>query len=239
MLFNLKSRILLSMEEKRHFYNTSSSKALKLDLIFIFCFNIISVQCLEKMSSNNSSDGDPPSQSEPAEFKNRFRRISLSILLGIITGLIFALLVALLIRYFIRYINRSPILKGPVVFSPKIPPKTLQSALANEPQLLGSSPNGKYYKTVLDNGLTVAVKQLEPFENVSVEAQSKSVKRRIQQELEILASLRHWHLTSLRAYIRKFDRYSLIYDYAPTGSLEDALRRVRENQLKLNWELRR
>ncbi|CAI9762945.1 unnamed protein product [Fraxinus pennsylvanica] len=83
----------------------------------------------------------------------------------------------------------------------------------------------------------VAIKQLEPFENVSIGAQSKAVKRRIQQELEILASLRHWNLMSLRAYIREFDRYSLIYDYAPTGSLEDALRRVRKNQLKLNWEL--
>ncbi|XP_022881656.1 inactive leucine-rich repeat receptor-like protein kinase CORYNE [Olea europaea var. sylvestris] len=225
------------MEKKRRFYNTSSSKAVKLDLIFIFCFNIISVQCLEKLSNNNSSDSDPPSQSEPPEFKNSLRRISLSILLGIIAGLIFALLVALLIRFFIRYINRSPILKGPVVFSPKIPPKTLKSALADEPQLLGSSPNGKYYKTVLDNGLTVAVKQLEPFENVSDEAQSKSVKRRIQQDLEILASLRHRNLMSLRAYIRESDRYSLIYDYAPTGSLEDAMRRVRENQLQLNWEL--
>ncbi|CAI9756387.1 unnamed protein product [Fraxinus pennsylvanica] len=194
------------MEKKRQFYNTSSSKGQKLDLLFIFCFNIISVQCLEKISKYNSSDSDPPSQSEPPEFNNKLRRISLSILFGVIAGLIFALLAAFLIRCFIRYINRSPILKGPVVFSPKIPPKTLQSALANEPQLLGSSPNGKYYKTVLDNGLTVAVKQLEPFENVSIEAQSKSVKRRIQQELEILASLRHSNLMSLRAYIREFDR---------------------------------
>ncbi|KAL2547276.1 Inactive leucine-rich repeat receptor-like protein kinase CORYNE [Forsythia ovata] len=225
------------MEKKRNFYNTSSSKALKLDLLFIFCFNIISVQCIEKISKNISSD--PPSQSQPPEFKNSFQRISLSILFGIITGLIFAILVAFLLRCFIRCISRSPILKGPVVFSPKIPPKTLKSALANEPQLLGSSPNGKYYKTVLDNGLTVAVKQLESFENVSLEAQSKSAKRRIQLELEILAGLRHRNLMSLRAYIRESDRYSLIYDYAPTGSLEDAMRRVRENQLQLNWELRR
>ncbi|OMO85013.1 hypothetical protein COLO4_21788 [Corchorus olitorius] len=134
--------------------------------------------------------------------------------------------------------NQTPILKGPVIFSPKISAKTLQSALANENQLLGSSSNGKYYKTVLDNGLTVAVKVLEPFENGSPERQSKSVKRRIQQELEVLASLRHRHLMSLRAYVRESDRFSLVYDYMPTGSLEDAMNRVRGNQLQLGWDVR-
>ncbi|XP_022877013.1 inactive leucine-rich repeat receptor-like protein kinase CORYNE [Olea europaea var. sylvestris] len=158
------SRILLSMEKKRHFYKTSSSKALKQVL--------------------------------------------------------------------------SPNLKGPVVFSPKIPAETLQSALANETQLLGSSPNGKYNKTVLDNGLIVAVKQLEPFENVSIEAQSQSVEKTIQQELEILASLRHRNLMSLRAYIHQSRRYYLITDYAPTDSLEDVMRRPSNVMLDSRFEPR-
>ncbi|CAI9772613.1 unnamed protein product [Fraxinus pennsylvanica] len=113
-------------EKIRHFYfyNTSGSKGQKARLI-IFCFNIISVQCLEKISKYNFNDSDPPSQSEPPGFDNKFRRISLSILFGVIAGLIFAPLTAFLIRYLIRYINRSPILKGPVVFSPKTFPKTL------------------------------------------------------------------------------------------------------------------
>lgn len=134
--------------------------------------------------------------------------------------------------------NRTPILKGPVTFSPNIAPKTLQSALASENQFLGSSSNGKYYRKVLDNDLTVAVKRLEPFENGSPERQSKAVKRRIQQELERLASLRHRNLMSLRAYVRESDRFSLVYDYVPTGSLEDAMNRVRDNQLQLGWEVR-
>ncbi|KAI3989416.1 hypothetical protein MKX01_032518 [Papaver californicum] len=135
--------------------------------------------------------------------------------------------------------NRTTILKGPVVFSPKIAPKTLQLALSNENQLLGSSPNGKYYRTVLDNGLIVAVKQLEPFEIGSQETQSKSVKKRVQQELEILASVGHRNLMSLRAYIREKNRSSLVYDYVVTGSLEDVMNRVRLNELQLNWEVRR
>ncbi|VFQ60885.1 unnamed protein product [Cuscuta campestris] len=158
----------------------------------------------------------------------------LSILLGVLTGLISALFFAWAVRCFIRYINKPPILKGPVVFSPKIIPKTLQAALSNEPQLLGSSCNGKYYKTVLDNGLTVAVKLLE----AGSSPERKSAKRKVQQELELLAGLRHRNLMSLRAYVQESNRFYLVYDYLPGGSLEDALNTVRENQVELKWEAR-
>ncbi|KAF2288364.1 hypothetical protein GH714_007067 [Hevea brasiliensis] len=181
---------------------------------------------------------DTPSPSRPPQFSTGLKRILLSIVLGVLTGLTGAILCACVVRFLVRYMNRTPILKGPVIFSPKIAPKTLQSALASENQLLGSSSNGKYYRTVLDNGFIVAVKRLEPFENGSPERQSKSVKRRIQQELEMLASLRHRNLMSLRAYVRESDRFSLVYDYVRTGSLEDAMNRVRENQLQLGWEVR-
>ncbi|KAL5717356.1 non-specific serine/threonine protein kinase [Ranunculus cassubicifolius] len=135
--------------------------------------------------------------------------------------------------------NRTPILKGPVIFSPKIASNTLQLALASENQLLGFNPNGKYYRTVLDNGLTVAVKRLDSFdENGCEETQKKSTKRRIQRELEMLAGLRHRNLMSLRAYVRESGRFTLVYDYVPSGSLEDAMDRVRENQMQMNWEVR-
>lgn len=166
---------------------------------------------------------------------DRRQRIILSILFGVITGLVFSILFACLLRCFIRYINRTPILKGPVVFSPKISPKTLQSALANENHLLGSSPNATYFRTVLDNGLTIAVKRLHPFPGL----QDAHTKRKIQQELQLLASLRHRNLMSLRAYVRDSDNtFSLVYDYVPTGSLGDAMNKVRENQLHLCWDAR-
>nr|GMD80757.1 inactive leucine-rich repeat receptor-like protein kinase CORYNE [Ipomoea batatas] len=186
-------------------------------LLCILCLDMSCVQCQSWVVKDNSSE--PPVPPIPPQIRKKFQRILLSILLGTLTGLISALLFAWLVRCFVRYINKAPILKGPVVFSPKIPPKTLQAALANQPELLGSSPNGKYYKTVLDNGLTVAVKWLETFESDSPETQSKSVKRRVQQELEVLASLRHRNLMSLRAYVRESNR-------------------VRENQLELKWEAR-
>lgn len=210
---------------------------LKKALLFILYSHHITVQC-QQWRIDNYISTEPPSPSRAPELKNGVGRLILSMFLGVLTGLIAAVLFACLVRCFVRYMKKTPILKGPVVFSPKITPKTLQSALANENQLLGLSPNGKYYRTVLDNGLTIAVKRLEPFENSSPESRSKSVKRRIQQELEILASLRHRNLMSLRAYIREQDRFSLVYDYMPTGSLEDAMNRVRENQLQLSWEVR-
>ncbi|KAF9618937.1 hypothetical protein IFM89_002932 [Coptis chinensis] len=180
----------------------------------------------------------PSSPPKIPEFKFQLQRIVIGVLLGCVTGLLAAILFAFVIRFVIRYMNRTPILKGPVIFSPKIASTTLQLALSNQTQLLGSSPNGKYYRTVLDNGLTVAVKRLDPFDNATQEMQNKSVKRRIQRELEMLASVRHRNLMSLRAYVRESGRFSLVYDYVPSGSLEDVMNRVRENQLQLNWEAR-
>uniref|UniRef100_A0A5B6ZT07 Putative inactive leucine-rich repeat receptor-like protein kinase CORYNE n=1 Tax=Davidia involucrata TaxID=16924 RepID=A0A5B6ZT07_DAVIN len=228
------------MERRSHnvVHSSSASKSLKLLFLFIFCLYKSCVQCEEEERTIYHISTEPPE-----EFKNRVERIFVSILFGVITGLICALVFAFLVRCFIRYLNRTPILKGPVVFSPKIAPKTLQSALANENELLGigSSPNGEYYRTtVLDNGngngLTIAVKRLEDGSPLLPETQSK--RRRIQQELEMLASLRHRNLMSLRAYVRESNRFSLVYDYVPTGSLEDAINRVRENQLQLGWEVR-
>ncbi|GLT48067.1 hypothetical protein SLA2020_217090 [Shorea laevis] len=216
------------MEKRRH--------SQFLLLLFILCFHQTTVQCHDRFSGHLSSQ--PPSPSRIPEFKYGLKKIILSIVLGILTGLIGALVFAFLVKCMVQYMNKTPILKGPVVFSPKISPKTLQSALANENELLGSSPNGKYYRTVLDNGLTIAVKILEPFDAGSPERQNKSVKRRIQHELEVLASLKDRNLMSLRAYVRDSDRFSLVYDYMRTGSLEDAMNKVRENQLQLGWEAR-
>lgn len=125
------------------------------------------------------------------------------------------------------------------MFSPKITPKSLHAALANGIQLLGSDPNGKYYKMVLDNGLVVAVKRLGSLEgNGGSPEATKSVKRRLQKELELLAGLRDRNLMSLRAYVRESDEFSLVYDYTPNGSLEDVMTKVRAQELELGWEIR-
>lgn len=210
-------------------------------LLFLFSLHHNTVQCQGRLSKHVSSEPSSPtrpSPPSPSEYKDDSRKIIISIVLGGVTGLVGSVLFAFVVRCVVQYLNRTPILKGPVIFSPKIAPKTLQSALTKENHLLGSSPNGKYYKTVLDNGLTIAVKRLTPFDSNSPEIRRKSVKRQIQKELELLASLRHRNLMSLRAYVREPDRFSLVYDYVSTGSLADLMNRVRENELQLGWEVR-
>ncbi|KAI3682238.1 hypothetical protein L2E82_50012 [Cichorium intybus] len=230
-MFHITS-VLVSMEKNSNGY-------ILVKLVFVFLYCVYNPYCVECHGATiKHIPADPPSPERTSEFRGKLQRVMLSILLGSITGLVCALVCACLVRCVFIYMKRNPILKGPVVFSPEISPKTLQSALANESQVLGSSRNGKYYMTVLDNGFRIAVKKLEPHEIGSPEAESKSVKRRIQRELEILASLRHRHLMSLRAYVCESDRFCLIYDYVPTGSLEDAMKRARENELQLGWDAR-
>ncbi|XP_013612173.1 PREDICTED: inactive leucine-rich repeat receptor-like protein kinase CORYNE [Brassica oleracea var. oleracea] len=181
----------------------------------------------------------PPS-STPLESRITTKVIIVSIVSGVLTGFFSALALAFLVRCTVKYLKQTPILKGPVVFSPKITPKSLHAALANGIQLLGSDPNGKYYKMVLDNGLVVAVKRLGSLEGNggSPEAATKSVKRRLQKELELLAGLRDRNLMSLRAYVRESDEFSLVYDYMPNGSLDDVMTKVRAQELELGWEIR-
>lgn len=206
-------------------------------LLLMLWFSLIVVPChgYHKHVLMESKTHSPASSSE---MKIEVKRVALSILSGVFSGFVTAILVAFMIRCFVQYINRAPILKGPVVFSPKIDPKTLRVALENENQLIGSSPNGTYYRTALDNGLIIAVKRLEPFEIGSPETHSKALKRKLQQELQILAGIRHRHLMSLRAYVRESDRFSLVYDCMPTGSLEDAMNKVRQNHLQMGWDVR-
>ncbi|CAL1355202.1 unnamed protein product [Linum trigynum] len=193
------------------------------------------------ITTASSTQPQQPSHRHHTTNDNYFRRLLISISLGIATGLAAAFLLASLLRFLFCYINRTPILKGPVVFSPKIQPKSLLSSLHQELPLLGSSSNGNYHKLLLDETLPLALKRLNPFDigGGSPESLSKSsLKRETQHQLELLAGLRHRNLMSLRAYIREPDRFSLVYDYVPTGSLQDAMDRVRQSQLQLSWEVR-
>ncbi|XP_012848095.1 PREDICTED: LOW QUALITY PROTEIN: inactive leucine-rich repeat receptor-like protein kinase CORYNE [Erythranthe guttata] len=206
---------------------TTSTRFQVLPFILICLNNVLSAECIDRIT-----------KSEPPKIKNRLLfKILLSVFLGIITGLICALLFALLARYFLKYINRkTPTPKPLILFSPKISPKTLKSAMSNEPHLLGSSSNGDYYKVVLDNGLTVAVKKLNPF--VPNTSATTKKKKRVKRELDTLSILRHRNLMSLRGYVFESNICSLVYDYAPNGSLEDAMRSAREDRLELKWEVR-
>ncbi|KAL0843032.1 hypothetical protein Bca101_016277 [Brassica carinata] len=203
--------------------------------LLLFCFlaftSRTSTSCRRRTVKHLSTTA---ALSTPLESRITPKVIVFSIVSGILTGLVSALVLAFIVRCIVKYMKQTPILKGPVVFSPKITPKSLQGALGNGIQLLGSNPNGKYHKVVLDNGLVVAVKRLGSPEATS----SKSVKRMLQKQLELLAGLRHRNLMILRAYVRESHEFSLVYDYMPNGSLEDVMAKVRGRELELGWEVR-
>ncbi|PUZ53167.1 hypothetical protein GQ55_5G032300 [Panicum hallii var. hallii] len=174
----------------------------------------------------------------------RLRRIALGVLFGSISGFLLALAFLYGIRVAILHAKSAPaIVKGPVSFTPQISPKNLLAALPSA-QPLAHGPHGKYCKLALDNDLTVAVKRLEAA-NRPEEASpsmspstSKSDMRRVQRQLEALARVRHQNVMTLKAYVREADRLSLVYDFIPWGSLEDVMKRVRSQQVSLNWDAR-
>ncbi|XP_072969334.1 inactive leucine-rich repeat receptor-like protein kinase CORYNE [Typha angustifolia] len=191
---------------------------------------------------SQSPTPSPPSKISKTPSTAHLCRILLGILFGSLTGFVLAVVFLFLIHLIVQHTNRPPILKGPVVFSPVISPKALQLALSGEmqsTQLLGLNPNGRYYRVVLDNEMDFAVKRLLPnCTNASPSRNSKSEWRRVQQQLEMLARVKHRNMMSLRAYVRDHDQFSLVYDYIPGGSLEDLMKRVRSRQISLSWGVR-
>ncbi|KAG2274039.1 hypothetical protein Bca52824_056594 [Brassica carinata] len=200
-----------------HLTYGSHSKAGTIFPLFLYSFGLTSTSASCRRRAVKHLSTTPPS-SPQLESRITSKVIIVSIVSGVVTGLLSALALAFLVRCTVKYLKQTPLLKGPVVFSPKITPKSLHAALANGIQLLGSDPNG--------NGSPEAT------------SGSKSVKRRLQKELELLAGLRDRNLMSLRAYVRESDEFSLVYDYMPNGSLEDVMTKVRAQEVELGWEIR-
>ncbi|AED91875.1 Protein kinase superfamily protein [Arabidopsis thaliana] len=203
------------MKQRRRRNGCSSSNTISLLLLFFLVFfsrTSTSTSCRRRTVKHLSTTS---TSSTPLESRITSKVIVISIVSGILTGLVSALVLAFLVRSIVKFMKQTPILKGPVVFSPKITPKSLHAALSN-------------------------VKRLGSLEGVGSpeSSSSKSVKRRLQKELELLAGLRHRNLMSLRAYVRESDEFSLVYDYMPNGSLEDVMNKVRTKEVELGWEIR-
>ncbi|XP_042456402.1 inactive leucine-rich repeat receptor-like protein kinase CORYNE [Zingiber officinale] len=206
-----------------------------LSLVFLTLF---AIEACAQVPQSEAPVASPLSKAPPKFAHNvRLRRMILGALFGSLTGFVASLLFLLSVRLLLLCACRPPILKGPVVFSPAISPKALQSALSGDAQ---SIPNGKYYRVVLeDSGLTVAAKRLLlGATDAGPPANSDSHKRRVQHELELLARVKHRNVMSLRAYIREQEHVWLVYDYLAGGSLEETMVNVRADQLKLAWDVR-
>ncbi|KAK1669410.1 hypothetical protein QYE76_057569 [Lolium multiflorum] len=193
-----------------------------------------------------ASPPPPPPQSPQPKIPHaqpggaaRLRRIALGVLFGSLAGFLLSLAFLYAIRAAVLHARDAPaVARGPVSFTPQISPKSLQLALPSaRPLALGT-----YHKLVLDGDLTVAVKRLDTAfahpDSSPLPPLSKADMRRVQRQLEQLARVRHLNVMSLKAYVREPDRLSLVYDFVPGGSLEDVMKRVRSQQLSLDWDTR-
>lgn len=238
---------------QKHTYISMEIQILK-TLLIVFLLNhsinhTTRIAADETLSHSQPIFSQSPTPSAPPSHYHRhyLRRILLGLFFGSLTGFILSISLLFSIRHCLFYVNRIPLLTGPVVFSPKISPKALQCAVFDEDvqstHLLGSSPTSKCYRVELEDGVTVAVKRVEPncpdCDCSPAQPETKSALRKVQQGLETLALVNYRNVMSLRAYVRhSHDRFSLVYDYAPNGSLEDAMKQARLSQLRMGWDVR-
>ncbi|KAF6159926.1 hypothetical protein GIB67_033010 [Kingdonia uniflora] len=100
----------------------------------------------------------------------------------------------------------------------------------NEEDVLGSGGFGTVYKMVMNDCSVFAVKKIDR----SCESSDQIFER----ELDVLGSIKHNNLVSLRGYCKLPSTKLLIFDYVALGSLDDFLHgNVREKQ-PLNWNTR-
>ncbi|KAD7478841.1 hypothetical protein R6Q59_005349 [Mikania micrantha] len=101
--------------------------------------------------------------------------------------------------------------RGKMVFFEGARRFELEDLLRASAEMLGKGGFGTAYKAVLDDGNVVAVKRLK-------EA-AIGGRREFEQHMEVLGTLRHPNVVSLKAYYFARDEKLLVYDYMSNGNL--------------------
>ncbi|PKA58466.1 Serine/threonine-protein kinase PBS1 [Apostasia shenzhenica] len=96
--------------------------------------------------------------------------------------------------------------------------------------LLGEGGFGRVYKSRLENGQVVAVKQLD--------RNGLQGNREFLVEVLMLSLLHHPNLVKLIGYCADGDQRLLVYEYMPLGSLKDHLHDLLPNKEPLDWTTR-
>lgn len=98
-----------------------------------------------------------------------------------------------------------------------------------EENLIGSGGTGKVYRLDLKKeGGSVAVKQLWKGDQLKV----------LSSEIEIMGRIRHRNIIKLYAYFVREGRSFLVLEYMPNGNLFQALHRINDQKLGLDWTQR-
>ncbi|WVZ12298.1 hypothetical protein V8G54_016828 [Vigna mungo] len=176
--------------------------------------------------------------------RGRERIMGVLVLVGIVVGdvLVLGLVSLLLYCYFWRNYSAAAQLRkeekersmkmvdeykgGGMVFLEGVRRFELEELLRSSAELLGKGALGSAYKAVLDDGTVVAVKRLK---EVSVGG-----KKEFHQRMEVLGSLRHSNVVSLRAYCFTKDDKFLVSDYMCNASFSFLL----HGRTPLDWTTR-
>ncbi|KAH7574892.1 hypothetical protein JRO89_XS02G0018300 [Xanthoceras sorbifolium] len=106
--------------------------------------------------------------------------------------------------------------------------KSATSQFSSE-NLIGKGGCNRVYKGILPDGKRVAVKILQS---------SKEAWRDFAQEVDIISSLEHRHVTPLLGICIEDDNLISVYHYLPKGSLEENLHGKNNDKHVLSWEVR-
>ncbi|XP_022141245.1 probable inactive receptor kinase At4g23740 isoform X2 [Momordica charantia] len=106
----------------------------------------------------------------------------------------------------------------------------LEDLLRASAEVLGKGTFGVSYKAALEDTTTVVVKRLN---------QVTVGKREFEQQVELIANIKHENIISLRAYYYSKDEKLMVYDYCAQGSVSAMLHNKQgEGLCVLDWEAR-
>ncbi|KAI3496820.1 hypothetical protein L1887_39197 [Cichorium endivia] len=109
----------------------------------------------------------------------------------------------------------------------KFPEIILATNNFDESLVVGQGGFGKVYKGKIINGTSVAIAAIKRLDSMSTQGATE-----FWAEVEMLSKLRHCHLVSLIGYCNYEKEMILIYEYMPSGTLEDHLHKLRT---PLSW----
>lgn len=86
----------------------------------------------------------------------------------------------------------------------------LEDLLRASAEVLGKGTHGTTYKAALEDSTTVVVKRLK---------EGSVARREFEQQMEVVGSIKHENVVSLRAYYYSKDEKLIVYDYYSQGSV--------------------
>lgn len=106
----------------------------------------------------------------------------------------------------------------------------LEDLLRASAEVLGKGTFGTTYKAALEDATIVAVKRLK---------EVFAGRKELEQQMEVVGSIRHENVAPLRAYYYSKDEKLIVYDYYNQGSVSALLHAKRgDNRVPLDWETR-